>query len=144
MAIASRNLVLFLHCDLAVNILWFLGRLCKLFPSPGFGLLEVNELLSEFYVLLPTAWEGNVFTCICDSVQNRPHIYSLTAHPCWLLGHSLLRRSRYASYLNAFLFRFILNMTIIYEYDKPHKDLEVNYGRFLTPNSILTKFWIPT
>ena len=23
MAIASQNLVLFLHCDLAVNILWF-------------------------------------------------------------------------------------------------------------------------
>ena len=91
MAIASQNLVLFLHCDLAVNILWFLGRLCKFFPSPKFGLLEVNELLSEFYVLLPTAWEGYVFTCIRDSVHNRPHIYSLTASSLLATGSLLVK-----------------------------------------------------
>ena len=51
--------------------------------------------------LLPTAREGNVFTGVCHSVHNRPHAYSVTAHPCWLLGH-LLRCGRYASYYNAF------------------------------------------
>ena len=56
-------------------------------------------------VLLPTAREGNVFTGVCHSVHNWPHGYSVTAHPCWLLGHysSLLQRGRYASYWNAFL-----------------------------------------
>ena len=44
--------------------------------------------------LLPTAREGHVFTHLCDSVHNWPHGYSVTAHPCWLLGHSLLRRGR--------------------------------------------------
>ena len=52
---------------------------------------------------LPIAREGNVFTRVCDSVHNRPHGYSVTVHPCWLLSHSLLRRGRYASYWNAFL-----------------------------------------
>ena len=43
---------------------------------------------------------------VSHSVHNRPHGYSVTAHPCWLLGHcsSLLRRGRYAFYWNAFLF----------------------------------------
>ena len=27
------------------------------------------------------------FTGICDSVRNRPHCYSVTAHPCWILCH---------------------------------------------------------
>ena len=31
--------------------------------------------------LLPTAKEGNVFTGMCHSVHNRPHGYSVTAHP---------------------------------------------------------------
>ena len=48
-------------------------------------------------LLLPTAREGNVFTRICDSVHNQPNGYSVTAYPCWLLGH-------YACYWNAFLF----------------------------------------
>ena len=33
--------------------------------------------------LLPTAREGNVFTGICHSVQNCPHGYLVTAHPCY-------------------------------------------------------------
>ena len=56
------------------------------------------------FVLLPTAREGNVFTLVCDSVHNRPYGYSVTAHPCWLLGHSLLWRGWDASYGIAFLF----------------------------------------
>ena len=44
-----------------------------------------------------------VFTRVCHSVHNRPHAYSVTAHPCWLLGH-LLWCGRHASYWNAFLF----------------------------------------
>ena len=44
---------------------------------------------------LPTAREGNVLTAVCHSVHNRPHAYSATAHPCWLLSH-LLRCGRYA------------------------------------------------
>ena len=36
---------------------------------------------------LPTAREGNVFTGVCHSVHNRPHAYSVTAHPCWLFVH---------------------------------------------------------
>ena len=58
------------------------------------------------YYLLPTAREGNVFKRVCDSVHNWPDGYLVTAHPCWLLGHSSLRRGRYASYWNAFLFNF--------------------------------------
>ena len=50
---------------------------------------------------LPTAREGNVFTHVCDSVHNRPHGYSVTAHPFWLLGHTVFRRGRYASYWSA-------------------------------------------
>ena len=53
--------------------------------------------------LLPTAREANVFTGVCHSVHNRPYAYSVTAHPCWLLGH-LSRCGRYASYWNASLF----------------------------------------
>ena len=30
---------------------------------------------------LPTTREGNVFTGVCHSVHNRPHGYSITAHP---------------------------------------------------------------
>ena len=56
-------------------------------------------------VYLPTVREGNVFTGVCHSVHNRPHAYSVTAHPCWLLGH-LSWCGRYASYWNAFLFTF--------------------------------------
>ena len=33
--------------------------------------------------LLPTAREGNVFRGVCNSVHNQPHIYSVTAHPCY-------------------------------------------------------------
>ena len=53
--------------------------------------------LSQQQVLLQTVREGNVFTCICDSVHNQPHGYSITAHPCWLLGlsSSLLQCGRY-------------------------------------------------
>ena len=58
-------------------------------------------------VFLPTSREGNVFTRVCDSVYNQPHGYSVTVHPCWLLGHSLLLRGRYASYWNAFLSSFV-------------------------------------
>ena len=36
---------------------------------------------------LPTAREGNVFTGVRHSVHNRPHAYSVTAHPCWLFVH---------------------------------------------------------
>ena len=36
--------------------------------------------------------------------HNQPHGFSVTAHACWLLGHSLLRCGQYASYWNAFLF----------------------------------------
>ena len=57
-------------------------------------------------IYFPTAREGNVVTRVCDSVHNQPQGYSVTAHPCWLLGHSLLWRGRYASYWNAFLLRF--------------------------------------
>ena len=42
---------------------------------------------SQFSWDLPTAREGNVFTRVCHSVHNRPHGYSATAHPCWLLDH---------------------------------------------------------
>ena len=63
-------------------------------------LTPVLKKISHFW---PAAREGNVFTCICDSVHNRPHGYSVTAHPCWLLSHSLLPRGQYASYWNAFL-----------------------------------------
>ena len=56
-----------------------------------------------FMHFLSTAREGNVFTGVCRSVHNRPHAYSITAHPCWLLGH-FLQCGRYASYWNAFLF----------------------------------------
>ena len=76
--------------------------------------LKVQQLDDNFYLsgfktfegspLLPTARKGNVFTRICDSVHNQPHGYSVTAHPCWLLGHSLLWRGRYACDWNAFLF----------------------------------------
>ena len=31
---------------------------------------------------VPTAREGNVFTGVCNSVHNRPHSYSVAAHPC--------------------------------------------------------------
>ena len=34
-------------------------------------------------LFLPTAREGNVFTGVCHSVHNRPHVYSVTAHPCY-------------------------------------------------------------
>ena len=47
--------------------------------------------------------EGNVFTGVCHSVHNRPHAYSVTTHPCWLLGH-LLQCGWYATYWNAGLF----------------------------------------
>ena len=44
------------------------------------------HILSDPYIsstnLLPTAREGNVFTGVCHSVHNRPHAYSVTAHPC--------------------------------------------------------------
>ena len=33
--------------------------------------------------LLTTTREGNVFARVCDSVHNRPHGYSVTAHPCY-------------------------------------------------------------
>ena len=45
-------------------------------------------------ILLPTVREGNVFTCVSDSVHNRPQGYSVT--PCC--------GGRYASYWNVFLF----------------------------------------
>ena len=32
---------------------------------------------------VPTAREGNVFTGVCHSFHNRPHGYSVTAHPCY-------------------------------------------------------------
>ena len=51
----------------------------------------------------PTAREGNVFIHVCDSVHNQSLGYLVTAHPCWLLGHSLLPHGRYAFYWNAFL-----------------------------------------
>ena len=66
-----------------------------------------------WFMLLPTAREGNVFTRVCDSVHNWPNGYSVIAHPCWLLGHSLLRRGRYASYWNAFLFLYHLVFHVI-------------------------------
>ena len=64
----------------------------------------------EYFIIkfLPTAREGNVFTRVCDSVHNQPYGYSVTAHSCWLLGHSLLRRGRYVSYWkDAFLFLIV-------------------------------------
>ena len=61
-------------------------RWCWLDPA------NLNSMLPPCAVIfLPTAREVNVFTHVCDSVYNWPHGYSLTAHPCWLLGHSLLR-----------------------------------------------------
>ena len=42
------------------------------------------------FVSLPTARVGNVFTRVCDSVHNGLYGYLVAAHPCWLLGHSLL------------------------------------------------------
>ena len=62
-----------------------------------------------YYGFVPTAREGNVYTRVCDSGHNQPHGASVTAHPCWLLGHSLLWRGRYASYWNAFFFLYIFN-----------------------------------
>ena len=41
----------------------------------------VSFKINDIY-LLPTAREGNVFTGVCHSVHNRPHGYSVTAHPC--------------------------------------------------------------
>ena len=35
----------------------------------------------RFVIYLPTARERNVFTCVCDSVHNWPHGYSVT--PCY-------------------------------------------------------------
>ena len=58
----------------------------------------------QWVKFLPTAREDNVFISVCHSVHNRSHAYSVTAHPCWLLGH-LLQCGRYASYWNAFFFR---------------------------------------
>ena len=55
-----------------------------------------------FMHFLSTARKGNVFTGVCHSVHSWPHAYSITAHPCWLLGH-VLQCDRYASYRNAFL-----------------------------------------
>ena len=34
-------------------------------------------------LFLPIVREGNVFTDVCHSVHNRPHDYSVTAHPCY-------------------------------------------------------------
>ena len=37
----------------------------------------------NFITYLPTARESNVFTGVCHSVNNRPHGYLVTAHPCY-------------------------------------------------------------
>ena len=42
-----------------------------------------TEVLRVWQCLLPTAREDNVFTSVCHSVHNRPHVYSVTAHPCY-------------------------------------------------------------
>ena len=44
------------------------------------------------------------------SIHNRPHGYSVTAHPRWLLDHCsfMLRCGRYASYWNTFLLNLIM------------------------------------
>ena len=63
---------------------------------------KVTSLWHREILFLPIAREGNVFTGDCHSVHNWPHAYSVTTHPCWLLGH-LLRCGRYASYWNAYL-----------------------------------------
>ena len=47
--------------------------------------------------LLPTAKEGNVFISVCHSVHDQPHAYSVTAHPCWLLGHCYITVGSHAT-----------------------------------------------
>ena len=61
---------------------------------------------------------------VSHSIHNRPHGHSVTAHPCWLL-----RRGRYASYWNAFL--FILQSAATAEVGARERSDQLgrNYGR---------------
>ena len=77
--------------------------------------------------LLPTEREGNVFTGVCYSVHNRPHAYSVTAHPCWLLGH-ILWFGRYVSFWNAFLFilcTILKHRQVVFVLDVTHEKEEI-------------------
>ena len=85
----------------------FRGTRTENFPFLRFRVFKLcnkKELLCIKRFLCKWVQEGNVFTRVCDSVHNWPHGCSVTAHPCWLPSHSLLRRGRYASYWNTFLF----------------------------------------
>ena len=47
----------------------------------NYGKMHFLELYLSELRFLPTAREGNVFRGVCHSVHNRPHCYSVTAHP---------------------------------------------------------------
>ena len=79
------------------------------------------------FLFLLTAREGNVFTGVCHSVHNRAHVYSVTAHPCWLLSH-LLRCGRYASYWNAFLY---LHKCTFHEKEKGQNLLTITFSEHI-------------
>ena len=44
---------------------------------------ERTPRLPAVHTFLTTAREGNVFKGVCHSAHNRPHGYSVTAHPCY-------------------------------------------------------------
>ena len=69
-----------------------------------------------------------MFSQACHSVHNWSYAYSVTAHPCWLLGH-LLQCGRYASSWNAFLFEYCIR-NHQYGNQTPEK---------LVPNSFIRK-----
>ena len=98
-----------IHSVTSQTFLFYQSFICIVRNFPTILLLEDPKEAPGTrprFSLLPTARKGNVFTRVCDSVHNRPRGYSVTGHPRWLLGHSLLQHSRYASYWNAFLFSF--------------------------------------
>ena len=49
----------------------------------GLNFVDILTLSLRFFRFLPTTREGNVFRGVCNSVLNRLHGYSVTAHLCY-------------------------------------------------------------
>ena len=99
---------------------------------------QLNTTFSHFS--LPTAREGNVFIGVCHSVHNQSHAYSVTAHPCWLLGH-LLWRGWYASYWNAFFFfKSYLSVLGQLKSSNKHANLRIKGFKNQVPGYFMNQF----